>query len=414
MELPPLPPLPPLPLGEQGATSADPDALRAILRRHRRRQLATGALGLAVVLAAGAAGGFAVGHTTSPVAHGVQVAAAPPAASSSGGGQDNSGTVRGPAITAFSGSSTDLAAPAGPAFTQLLLRDAKDGTRVRLYEQQLPLAKFRCPTGTECPTPTAPPCAPSSFVTAEVSDDQVAGQTNGAVWGTSPTSPLEVVSLGVVGGGQPQPVLVVVARTQPAVADVTLTTPYGSDHAAPTGGWVALAVRLPADFSKSGTGGLINSTLTATDSSGTSLASHPLAQTPPSIGRDCLPPCIAAAAGSATGSAVAPGPGAPSGRAGTTPSAGTATAPPVKGSAPGGCPFPCPPAPAAPGSGGSSGGGSAGPGLSTAGSSGSTSGAGAPTIVKWCAAPSGKAPAPTAPPPAAPDGGAAGPTPTTP
>ena len=68
------PPLPPLPLGDQAGVPADADTLRGILHRHRRRQVTSAGLALAVVLLAGGAGGFAIGHSASGGgAHGTQV-----------------------------------------------------------------------------------------------------------------------------------------------------------------------------------------------------------------------------------------------------------------------------------------------------------------------------------------------------
>jgi hypothetical protein len=338
MDAPDLPPLPPLPLGDPGGTPADADALRGILRRHRRRQFATGALALAVMLAAGGAAGFAVGHGSAPASHGVQVAAGTPTQAAAAGPHSEAG----PSIGVSSGvdtASPGVPGPIGPKFTQLLLRDASDGTRVRLYEQEVTIPKVACPSGSECPQVMVPPCAPTSFVTAEVSNDQVAGQTGGAVWSTSPSAPLEVVSLGVVGAGQPEPILVVVGRVQSSVAKVTLTTPYGTDVQAPTGGWVALAVGLPADFSKSGTGGLRTSTLVASDSSGKALSSQPVSQTAHGPGPACRPGCAALGTGP---KGVAPGNASGSGGAAAPAGAPAPAGGPGKGLIVDGCPFPCP------------------------------------------------------------------------
>jgi len=307
MDSPDLPPLPPLPLGDQAGPPADTDALRGILRRHRRRQVGTGALALAVVLAAGGAAGFAVGHSAGGPSHGTQLAANAPAtgggtsvgtgsapSSASGGPVSSGGEIPTPAVVAPGGTY------GGPAYTQLLVRDASDGTRVRLYEQEFPVPTVACPSGTACPM--VPACAPTSLVTAEVSDDQVAGQLGGPVWPSTAGTALRVDTRGVVGGGQPQPILVVVAQVEPSVASVTLTTPDGTDQSAPTGGWVALAVRLPADF---GTNVLSTSTLTASDSSGKAVVSGPLAQSSP-VPMTCMPVCAAlgqSAQGNAGGAA---------------------------------------------------------------------------------------------------------------
>jgi hypothetical protein len=307
------PPLPPLPLGDQAGVPADADTLRGILHRHRRRQVTGAGLALAVVLLAGGAGGFAIGHSSSPSAHGTQVAAG--TAPTPSGGQPLTGYAAagaGQSGSASAGMSTVTFT--APPSTQLLVRDASDGVRVRLYKQDITVPRVACPAGATCPQPAAPVCGPVSSLTAEVSDDQVAGQTGGPLWASSSSSgPLDVVSVGVVGPGEPQPILVVVAQASAPVANVKLTTPDGTDAAAPTGGWVALAVQLPADFPTSGSDPLAGSTLVATDSSGTALASQGVSPAP-RAGFACAP-CAALGAPSkgATGSvsgggAVAPTP----------------------------------------------------------------------------------------------------------
>jgi hypothetical protein len=217
------------------------------------------------------------------------VAAGSPSASS--GAQPSTGAAAGGVAqsasvsvgTAIGGgqSVTQTITWAGPSFTQLLLRNATDGARVRLYKQDITAPKVTCPAGASCPQPAMPPCGPTTLATVEVSDDQVAGQTGGPLWpSTSAAAPLDVVAVGVVGAGQPQPILVVAAKTDASVAKVTLTTPYGSDSQAPIGDWVALAVQLPQTFTKSGADGLGSSTLVATDSSGKTLVSQGLSQAP--------------------------------------------------------------------------------------------------------------------------------------
>jgi len=346
METPDLPPLPPLPIGDQpGVAPADADAFRGILKRHRRRQVASGALALAVVLVAGGAAGFALGHGSGGTSHATQVAAGSPAASATSGasaGAAGASGVQGYAATPSAGSpqggtvsssgsgtvsGTVSVPPGGPTFTQLLLRTATDGTRVRLYEQQFTAPTFTCPPGAACPQPAMPACGPAGFISAEVSDDAVAGQIDGALWQSAPAETLEVVGLGIVGTGQPQPILVVIVHADPSVASVVLKTPYGTDTEAPTGQWAALAVQLPSDFSKSGADGMSSSTLSATDASGKPLVTEGLAQS-----RAIVPPCLPCPA-------VAQAPQAPPNTSGKAPSATGAVAP-VPTPLP--CQFPCP------------------------------------------------------------------------
>jgi len=298
MDEPEQPPLPPLAIGDLAAApAASPDALREILRRHRRRQTAATAVGLAVVLVAGALGGWAVGNSGKSSPGGVQVAAGTPSGTT---GSSGSPAADAPvqALGTSGGGSFSAGGAGGPS-TQVLVRDASDGTRVRLYTGAFPVPTFKCPTGASCPQP-ALACTPDSMVSAEVSDDQVAGTAGGLLWSTTLSDPLDVVTAEVVGAAQPQPILVVVGRTSGATAKVTLTTTSGTDSEAPTNGWVALAVRLPAGFTADPSTGLPSATVAAFDVGGTTLSSTPLA----TAGKQ--PPCSAPCA--VTGKAVVPPP----------------------------------------------------------------------------------------------------------
>lgn len=249
-DLPPVPPddTPPPPPGlgdplEASASPASADALRAVLTHHRRRQTRVAWIGLVLALVAGSASGFAAGRRgrgpgTTQVAAGARPAAG-------AGGPAAAGVP-------FFGAGAETATPSEgntglrEAFKQLLVRDAVDGTRVRLYER--PLDLYACAPEQKCAEPTRQSCAPSGFLTAEVSDDQVAGQAGWPWWATASTPGLTPAGVTVVGQGQPQPILVTAAHTGAGVARVTLTTPYGNDIEVPAGGWVALAVRLPAGY----------------------------------------------------------------------------------------------------------------------------------------------------------------------
>jgi hypothetical protein len=207
------------------------------------------------------------------------------AVGSAANGQGGTVTVSGSSGTVTGGIDVPVS---GPTFTQLLLRDATDGTRVRLYEQQFTTPKFSCPPGATCAEPAMPVnCLPGGFVVSEVSNLQVAGQIEGTLWQTTPAETVQVVGLGIVGNGQPQPILAVIVHTGSPVASVVLKTPYGTDTEAPTGQWAGLAVGLPSDFSKSGGDGITSSTLTATDASGKVLVPQGLAQSPAIV-----PPCV--------------------------------------------------------------------------------------------------------------------------
>ena len=262
MDAPDTPPpdLPPVgwsadPLASPGAAGTLDD-LRRVLRRHRRRQLRALAVTAAAVLVAGAAGGFAAGRGIDPtgttrVAAASQQAGSQPAGSAAAfQGADGPGPSPGDVApsAAVSASSAAYPNPGYPVSVQLLLRNATDGTRVRLYEQKFPVPTFGCPAGATCPLPPKASCLPTGSLSAEVSDDQVAGQAGGILFAAPKASGLDVVGAEVVGMGQPQPILTVTAHAGPDVARVNLTTPYGTDTMAPVSGWVALAVRLPASY----------------------------------------------------------------------------------------------------------------------------------------------------------------------
>jgi hypothetical protein len=232
-----------------------------------------------------------------------------------------------------------------PPSTQVLVRDASDGTRVRLYQQDIGGPKFACATGQTCVQPPVPACVPASFVVAEVSDDQVAGQTGSPLWQPASSGALQMVTTQVVGAGQPQPILVVVARTAAPTAKVTLTTAYGSDEEAPTGtGWVALAVRLPATFATAGAMGAPVGKVVAADGGGNAISYGDLASASPAPPA-CQPPmsCVAPAppssssgsssssSGSSSGSSTASSaPSTSPAAAGDTASACGCVPPPVK------------------------------------------------------------------------------------
>src|SRR5205807_2669182 len=123
----------------------------------------------------------------------------------------------------------------------------------------------------------------TAVLTAEVSDDQVAGVAGGPLWKTPSATGLDPVSAAVVGNGQPQPILVALAHAASNVAKVQLTTAYGSDtQAVPTGGgWAALALQLPANFQSSATGqgpDVPAGTVTALSASGATISQTNLDQ----------------------------------------------------------------------------------------------------------------------------------------
>lgn len=251
-----------------GAVPASAEALRQVMTRHRRWQ--SRALGGAVVVAlvGGSLAGFAVGrsgggaHSTSlsagasPPAAATSQAAAPQAAAPQGGtGAPGGG------VGAQTGGGT-LIGP--PTATQLLLRDANDGTRVRLYERAFSSPKvaqppkgaqpLTCPggTGADCAmpgsAPAASPCSPVGFLQAEVSNDQVAGLGGAPLFVQTAATQLSLVGDSIAGQGEPRPIAVVLVRAAPDVTQVTLTTDYGTDTASPVNGLAALAVSLPANF----------------------------------------------------------------------------------------------------------------------------------------------------------------------
>ncbi|MHB8466205.1 MAG: hypothetical protein ACYDH6_07645 [Acidimicrobiales bacterium] len=228
-----------------GGAPATTDTLRAVLDRHRRRQGRLLGVLAVVVLLAGATAGYAIGdrrgspgtqltagqQPASP-APAAPAAAQPAASSSSSGG-----------FSFSSGGSGSIPS------VQLLVRDATDGTRVRLYQQDMS-AKTKCAPSESCPQPP-PSCMPTSLLTSEVSDDQVAGVAGSPLWKAPPATGFDPISAGVVGNGEPQPILAIVAHSGPEVTKVQLSTTYGTDTETPTSaGWSALALRLPADFQR--------------------------------------------------------------------------------------------------------------------------------------------------------------------
>jgi len=291
------------PLGPPLA-GASVDALRQVLGRHRRHQRMLAGVGLAVVLVAGVVGGFAVGQQGRGPS-GTQVAVGPqPAASAAGSAPSTGGTAGIFPIGSFGPG--PAGGKSGPT-TQLLVRDASDGVRVRLYERSLSLPT--CPSNAACAQPAVTPsCFPSQLIDAEVSDDQVAGDAGSPVWPSSSSSALDPVMVEVVGDGQPQPILVVVAHTGSNVAKVELETAYGDDAEAPTSpGWVALAVQLRADYQASSSSSNVPAgTLTALSSTGATMSSTdlgPLRVGP--IPTSCLPKTPVCPAISASTSTIA-------------------------------------------------------------------------------------------------------------
>jgi len=358
-------------------TAASVDALRHVLSRHRRHQLMLGAVGLVVALIAG----FAVGRQGS--GEGTQVAAARPAAAGAPSAvakpqPDTRALAAG--VGSVNGAISSSTAPA----TQLLVRDASDGVRVRLYQQTFTQPKATCSpsSGKTCPQVPVPTCSPSSFLHAEVSDAQVAGTAGGVLWDAPPTGGLTTEAVQVVGAGEPQPILVVLAHAGSNVSHVTLSSSYGTDSAAPSPqGWVALALQLPSNYQPSSSTdpqGAPSGTLTAVSTSGATVSSTALSDV---NGKGAPPACITSVceAGSASVAGPATGPSTVT----SCSSCGTAAG----GKAPAG-PTPAPgaptPAPAPGGTvgcvAGSSGSGSSGGGVSRGTSSGTvTSSGGAST-----------------------------------
>ena len=292
-----------------GGEPVTTDVLRQVLTRHRRRQSRVLGAVAAGVLVGGAVIGFVIGDGRGT--SGTQLTAGnAPAAS-------HDATPPPVAALAYGNSNGTSGIPA----TQLLLRNATDGTRVRLYSDDLS-NKMKCAAGQTCPQPD-PACFPTTILSGEVSDDQVAGTTGGPVWHTPTATGLDAVNAGVVGVGQPQPILTVMGHAGSDIAQVRLATPYGSDvQAVTSGGWVGLAMQLPADFKADPASGgrrdLPAGTLTALSPSGAVVGSVALVDingkpsAPP-----CQPPCpsdlqkATTAGGSAKATICCPPPPAP-------------------------------------------------------------------------------------------------------
>lgn len=266
---------------DSGALPATTDSLRAVLARHRARQYRVLGAGLVVVLLAGAFAGFAIGRDGQRT---TQLSAAP-ASPAAGAGANQTALA-----TSGGASAPGQATSVGPVVLpsiQLLLRNATDGTRVRLYRQDLS-AKSGCVGSQACPADAVPPCVPTQFLLAEVSDDQVAGTAGGPSWQPASPTGLDPLSAETVGIGQPQPILVVVAHAGPDVSRVQLTTPYGADSEVPVGGWVALAVRLPQTFTPSaGRPDVPDGTVTASGPAGATLSTVAVAD----VSMKSSPPC---------------------------------------------------------------------------------------------------------------------------
>lgn len=265
-----------------GAMPASTDALRAVLSRHRHRQSRLLGVVAVVVLLAGAGAGFAIGTSANNTTQ-LSAGAAPntpPAAAPQ------------PANVASS-SSGGFLTTAGPATpipsTQLLVRNATDGTRIRLYQEDIS-AKVKCPPNEPCAAPP-PDCLPTSVLTAEVSDDQVAGTSGGPVWKASSATGLDPISAMVVGDGQPQPILVALAHAGTNVAKVQLTTAYGTDtQVIPAGGgWAALGLQLPATYTR-GANGNPAGTVTALSATGATISQTSLDQMDAKSPGPCQPP----------------------------------------------------------------------------------------------------------------------------
>ena len=90
----------------------------------------------------------------------------------------------------------------------------------------------------------APLCLPAGNIDAQVSNDQVAGQTIGTVLAADGTTapPLSVLGASVVGTGDPTPIGTAIAHTGAGVDRVRLTVPgSGTDEMQPKDGYVVLA-----------------------------------------------------------------------------------------------------------------------------------------------------------------------------
>jgi len=242
-----------------GGRPASLEDFRGVLSRHRRGQLQRLGAGLAAAVVVAAGVGYVAGQSgrssgstqiTQSQAAGQPAVPAASSGAAQGGGGFSVGS--GPAV-------------AGLPETQLLVRNADDGVRIRLYQQALPT---NAPSGA---------CAPAGILQAEVSDDQVAGTAGGIEWSKPTAAALDPLSIAVVGAGEPEPILTVVSHTGAAVAKVVLSTAAGTDQAAPTTtGWVALAVQLPASATSASNDGVPAGTLTATAADGAVLATDQL------------------------------------------------------------------------------------------------------------------------------------------
>ena len=322
---------------DEGPHPADPDALRAIVERHRRARVRglSVALGLAVV--AGPAAGWAVGHSGTRSGERLTAASSPDAAQPS----RTAAEAAAQAAAAQAGAAGGVGAPSvpgavvaggGPVMTpstHLFTRTTADGVVIRAYIPTAPqgdcvkgvplpaggvgsTSQARTTTGAGVitsggatttgpadvppPVPAPPPvatvpmCVPVCAVAgvpvvAEISTDAaIAFGSDFFGGGPAPVAPtgLSNGGQGIFGVGEGAPVEWVIARTGSGIVTVRLTLPGGSsDQMAPAQGWVVLAAPTSASAGPIGV-------VEALEKSGKAVATYDLAKV-----ADQLPSAVA-------------------------------------------------------------------------------------------------------------------------
>jgi hypothetical protein len=225
-------------LADEPGPEPTPDALEAVLRRHRRAGVRTLVGALAVTLVAAPIGGFLIARATE---------------SGSGGGGGGDGTVA-TAAASTSGSSSAAIAPsvagsladvalaelgakfAGGKLSHLFDRTV-DGVTIRAYarEIKLPSRPANAPA-----VPAA--CVPTGALVAEMSTKEAVGQGMAVAFPSSPATGLDTVRIGIFGAAEGAPVAWAIGWVDGSVKTVRLLLPDGTtDEATPDHGWVVLA-----------------------------------------------------------------------------------------------------------------------------------------------------------------------------
>jgi hypothetical protein len=270
--------------GEPGSDPT-PDALEAVMRRHRRAGVRTlvGALGIALV--AGPLGGFVLARATDSGGNGGSNTVSAAAAATGTAGATAQASLAGLAEAANTGLA-DLSADVGMKLagggklTHVFNRTA-DGVAIRAYEREITL-----------PTPPAgapaipPACKPTGGLVGELSTPEAVGQGVSVTF--PPDGALIGVRIGIFGIAEGAPVAWAIAKVDGTVEKVRLRLPDGStDEMSPDHGWVVLAHHVAAAAGTEPKKAIEGTVVEALDGGGKVIASHSTSDPKPEPAAEC-------------------------------------------------------------------------------------------------------------------------------